>query len=385
MQNTIDVHYKGVFLYQKYRFALQTWVFTTKNIIDVYHKRYILHQKTPTKHIVLRLSTTIITFQKISCLEESKQRKDGSFFRKKTFLFILDISNLIHDISKTMFRKNKKQPTTGTDLVNTLTSSPIKAFFKEISLFVGIFVTVFVVSVAFVNANLLYHTVKDFFIGVQAAEYNFDMGTKVEQTNLIAQLWDETGGETKQVLKTTSISAQSARESSLQAKTYPFSYSMVPPEHRLFIPSLGIDAPIVDVSAATEDKLKRGDFTTELNSGVVKYPSTANPGTYGNSLIFGHTSYYRWKNNPYGEVFAKIYDLKNGDTIKVAWWGQLYTYEVIDKVIVLPEKVDEIYDQYTEGEFITLMGCYPIWSDAKRVLIIAKRIQDKQVSAVQVQ
>lgn len=114
----------------------------------------------------------------------------------------------------------------------------------------------------------------------------------------------------------------------------------------------------------------------ELYDGVVKYPSTPEPGSKGNTLIFGHTSYYRWKKNPYGEIFAKIYDLKYGDTIKVAWNGQLYTYEVIDKIITRPENVDKEYMKYTDGEYITLMWCYPLGTDSKRGLIIAKRIKN---------
>ncbi|MEI7477977.1 MAG: sortase [bacterium] len=101
-------------------------------------------------------------------------------------------------------------------------------------------------------------------------------------------------------------------------------------------------------------------------SGVVKYPSTPEPGTKGNALIFGHTSYYRWKKNPYGEIFAKIYSLHTGDEIKVARKGQLYTYEIVDSQVVTPNKVDSTYMQYTNGEYITLMGCYPIGTDSRR-------------------
>ena len=62
-----------------------------------------------------------------------------------------------------VIRKNTKKQTTESRLIKNLTSSPLKAFLKEISLFAGIFATVFIVSVGFVNANLIYHTVKDVF------------------------------------------------------------------------------------------------------------------------------------------------------------------------------------------------------------------------------
>lgn len=284
-----------------------------------------------------------------------------------------------------MFKRKKANPTE-VKLANTLTSSPIKSAAKEVGLFIGIFSAVFLISIAFVNANLLYHTAKDFFSGVQAAEYTF---AKKDTTTNLSTIDDllatETSETTDAILKQSNASSKNERENSLQARQYNFSYSLVPPEHRIFIPSIGIDAPIVDVTATTEQKLRDGDFMDELYSGVVKYPSTPEPGSIGNTLIFGHTSYYRWKKNSYGEIFAKIIDLQAGATVKIARWGQLYTYEVIETVIVKPKEVDEIYEKYTDGDYITLMGCYPIWSDAKRILVIAKRIPDKAATAVNVQ
>lgn len=123
---------------------------------------------------------------------------------------------------------------------------------------------------------------------------------------------------------------------SAKMKTSSFQFNTLPPENRIIIPAIGVNAPIVDVSVTTEQKLKHGDFDQELYSGVVKYPSTPEPGTMGNTLIFGHTSYYRWKNNPFAEVFAKIPALKEGDIIQTLWHGQLSEFEIIAKVVVTP-------------------------------------------------
>ena len=72
-------------------------------------------------------------------------------------------------------------------------------------------------------------------------------------------------------------------------------------------------------------------------------------------------------------MFAKINALKEGDLIQTLWHGQLSEFEVVAKIIVTPNMVDETYLKYTDGTYVTLMGCYPIGSDAKRVLIIAKK------------
>jgi Sortase domain len=204
-------------------------------------------------------------------------------------------------------------------LIDVLQKSPIKAFAKECGLFIGIFGTVFVASIIFVNANLLYHTVKGVFVGVQAAEYNFTPEATVAPVeSLSAQKTHEEIDILTQENHTLFVGAQEKTEEQLRQKEYAFSYSTIPPGNRLFIPAIGIDAPIVDITAASEKKIALGDFNQELYSGVVKYPSTPEPGSHGNTLIFGHTSFYRWKNNPFGEIFAKIYQLKKGDEIKVA-------------------------------------------------------------------
>ncbi len=265
-------------------------------------------------------------------------------------------------------------------LLATLKRSHIWGSFKEIWLFVGIFCSVFIISIAFVNANLLYHTVKWFFQPVQAESYTFTSDSIWDMMHDRSQLQnfmeENTQDATLTALKewhSLFVPSKQKIEAQLQDKDYDFSYSLVPPGNRLFIPAIGVDAPIVDISFASETKLKHGDFNTELYSWVVKYPSTPEPWHKGNSLIFGHTSFYRRKKNPYGEVFAKIYDLKQWDVIKVAWKGQLYTYEIVESAVVKPSEVDKKYMQYTDGEYITLMGCYPVGSDARRWLIIAKR------------
>lgn len=272
----------------------------------------------------------------------------------------------------------KKQQTQ--HIATVLKASRISPFFKEISLFVGIFIAVFVISIAFVNANLLYHTVRDFFQPVQANEYVFSSDSIADLMHdknwLQAFLQDNKNNEALDIIKkdhSLFVASKQRIEAQLQSKEYDFSYSLVPPGNRLFIPAIGVDAPIIDITSASEEKLKHGDFNTELYSWVVKYPSTPDPGHKWNSLIFGHTSYYRWKKNPYGEVFAKIYDLKKWDEIKVARKWQLYIYEIIESKVVKPSEVDTEYLKYTDDEYITLMWCYPVWSDARRWLIIAKR------------
>jgi LPXTG-site transpeptidase (sortase) family protein len=49
----------------------------------------------------------------------------------------------------------------------------------------------------------------------------------------------------------------------------------------------------------------------------------------------------------------------------------LLEYEVSEKIIVTPEEVPDLVNQKWAVDMITLMACYPILSDAKRILVKA--------------
>jgi len=157
-------------------------------------------------------------------------------------------------------------------------------------------------------------------------------------------------------------------------KTYNIKFNVLPPDPRLTIPKIWVDVHIVTLSNVPIEKIKKADYDEYLYDGVVKYPYTADPGQKGNVFIFGHTSYYWWKKNPYGTVFSKIPRLRHWDIMKLTWNGKVYEYEIFKKLILSPREVSSVYKKYKNGEFLTIMGCYPIGSDRQRMVIIAKRI-----------
>lgn len=159
-------------------------------------------------------------------------------------------------------------------------------------------------------------------------------------------------------------------------KDYPFDFNTLPPVNKIVIPSLGLDVPIIEPKSMTADDFIKANFDDELNSGVVKYPTTPDPGASGNSLIFGHTSQEFWKHNAYGTIFKGIPKLANGDKIKVIREGNLFEYIVVDKFVVIPNQVNTQYMSYQNagGSYITLMGCYPLGTDKKRIMVVAKLV-----------
>ncbi len=169
-----------------------------------------------------------------------------------------------------------------------------------------------------------------------------------------------------------------------RARSYDLAFNTLPPGKRLIIDSIGVDTPIVDVPYASNEKLEKGDFKEELKSGVVKYPFTSKPGEKWNTLLFGHSSVdaRESKNNNFWQVFAKLPKITEGDIIKVIRDGQLYTYEAMTKEIKWPKEVWSSLESEQQGDehLLTLMACYPILSDAKRILVTARLREPKQLS-----
>jgi LPXTG-site transpeptidase (sortase) family protein len=155
--------------------------------------------------------------------------------------------------------------------------------------------------------------------------------------------------------------------------SYNMTFNTLPPTDRVIIPDIDVNVPLLQSSFNGHiDNITKEDMDKDLYQWVVQYPTTPHAGEGWNTLIFWHTSYEAWKHNPYATVFAKLPKLNKGQTMQVIQNGKLYEYEVIEKKIMAPSKVNEEYLKTTNGNYLTLLGCYPIWSDKQRIMIIGK-------------
>ena len=156
---------------------------------------------------------------------------------------------------------------------------------------------------------------------------------------------------------------------------FDFSFNILPPTNRLIIPAINLDAPLIETNIEDYTNLTESTFNSDLENGVVKYPTTPNPWEWWNAFFFGHTSQEYWKNNPYGTVFRKLPQLKENDKIQIVWDWVLYEYRVLETVIVKPKDVNNTYMTYWDEnkEYITLMWCYPIWRTDKRMIVFAEK------------
>jgi len=120
---------------------------------------------------------------------------------------------------------------------------------------------------------------------------------------------------------------------------------------RIQIPSIGVDAPIV-----------QGDGWEQLKKGVAQHIGTPNPGENGNIVLSGH-------NDVYGEVFRDLDRLSPGDSIVLFTNQRQYTYNITATQMAEPTAVEMMAP--TSDARVTLISCHPYLVDIHRIVVSA--------------
>lgn len=156
-------------------------------------------------------------------------------------------------------------------------------------------------------------------------------------------------------------------------------FPVVPTDNRLVVPKLGKSVPIVEMDRTHLDGQNWPELENQiqgaLQNGVVHYPSTANPGQYGNVFITGHSSYYPLDPGKYKDVFALLNNLEVGDEYYIYFNQKEYTYKVTGKKIVEPTDTS-VLQQPADKRISTLMTCWPVGTATSRMIIEAEQISD---------
>jgi LPXTG-site transpeptidase (sortase) family protein len=210
---------------------------------------------------------------------------------------------------------------------------------------------------------------------VQDAVQNYEANIPAQTANaLTLDPW------TQKILSTTTASAPSANSA-----THPDDLAALLPtpassNDRIVIPSLKVNAPVIEPSLGLE-ALKAQDFTTleeqiqeTLLQGVVHYPGTAEPGQKGNAFLTGHSSNVFWQLSDYNTVFALLPKIKVGDDIYVTNNLTEYHYRVVDKKEVQPTDVSAL--QQGDDYKLTLVTCTPVGTTFRRLVVTALLVKD---------
>ena len=261
-----------------------------------------------------------------------------------------------------------------------------KSWLKEVKNFSILLISVLTLFYFFTNAQLIIVMAEDLFTTSGTGNTELILN---EEEHESAELKQETAQELEQLenrftqIKKDKIEGQSI-STTLQEfldkkwEQHTIDFNTLPPGNRLIIPDLNINAPLIDTEASGVIDFSKENFDEELTKGVVKYPTTPVPGNKGNTLIFGHTSSEWWKKNEYGVIFRNIPKLKAGQKFYVIWNGKKTAYEMVERKVVRPKEVENYYHEFSDKEesYLTLMGCYPIWTADKRMMIVAKKIEE---------
>ena len=261
-----------------------------------------------------------------------------------------------------------------------------KSWLKEVKNFSILLISVLTLFYFFTNAQLIIVMAEDLFTtsGTGNAELILNeeehesAGLKQETAQELEQLENRFTQIKKDKIEGQSISTTLQEFLDKKWEQHTIDFNTLPPGNRLIIPDLNINAPLIDTEASGVIDFSKENFDEELTKGVVKYPTTPVPGNKGNTLIFGHTSSEWWKKNEYGVIFRNIPKLKAGQKFYVIWNGKKTAYEMVERKVVRPKEVENYYHEFSDKEesYLTLMGCYPIWTADKRMMIVAKKIEE---------
>ena len=148
------------------------------------------------------------------------------------------------------------------------------------------------------------------------------------------------------------------------------------------IPTTWVVAPINMAAADEMTKALNGetfDYDTPLQTGALHYPGTQMPGEAGNSVIFGHSSYYNNDGGRYKTIFGKIIELDAGEQV---WVYKKNSDGEYDRMAFVVETSKEISPTDVEillpksGKNISLFTCTPIGGITGRWYVSARLIED---------
>ena len=127
------------------------------------------------------------------------------------------------------------------------------------------------------------------------------------------------------------------------------------PPTRIVIPSIGVDAPVVE-----------GTDWESLKYQVGHHLGTANPGQRGNMVLAAH-------NDVYGELFRYLPDVPVGEIVTVYATEQAYRYRITERRIILPDQGEVMLP--TTGPTLTLISCYPYLIDTHRIVLFGELLE----------
>lgn len=138
---------------------------------------------------------------------------------------------------------------------------------------------------------------------------------------------------------------------------------------KVIIPKINVEIPVVYGEESVEEDV----IQKALESGVVHYATTPEPGQKGNSVIFGHSSNNIFNKGQYKFAFVLLSRLENNDLFYLTKDGKRYTYRVYEKKIVKPSEIS-VLDTASRPDTASLITCDPPGTSLNRLVVIGEQI-----------
>ncbi len=136
--------------------------------------------------------------------------------------------------------------------------------------------------------------------------------------------------------------------------------------YTLTIPKLGLTNVPVNPTDARSDSIWKGTLIHGV--GQLLYP----PNHGHKTVIFGHSSNFRYVKSNYNEIFKNLSQLNVGDNVYVDFQGQKFTY-VVRKEEIVPGDTPSIVTDYGREELV-LFTCWPYLTSKNRYVIYLDRV-----------
>ena len=143
----------------------------------------------------------------------------------------------------------------------------------------------------------------------------------------------------------------------------------IPEDSRLIIKKINVSVPIISISSRQDKILQEG-----LKKGEVIFPQTVFPGEKGNCVIVGHSSNFSWRKGDYDTIFVLLDKLKIGDEIEIFWEKEKIKYAIFENPRIVKANQTEILASAKEP-ILTLMTCWPIGTNYKRLIVKGKLVK----------
>lgn len=132
----------------------------------------------------------------------------------------------------------------------------------------------------------------------------------------------------------------------------------------IIIPKINVNKNVIsDVNLTSEAEVKNA-----LAHGVGWAKGTVEPGQFGNSLIFAHSTRNAWDILRYNSEFTLLDKLNADDMFSIVYQNRQYDFIVFEKKVV-PANDTSYLTSVAEGRVVTLQTCFPPGTNTSRLLV----------------